>query len=366
MTLSRLCDGISTYGRTSRPVRRTPLGTECMNENKLGHRRSFLQRMTDLQQMTVSANSGKFPITYVCMPGSPYTGSTLLGFLLNNHPECASIGAATGLTAKVDLATYVCSCGARFKDCEFWNQIAARTVELSHPVTVFKKDFWNTHPRISRHRWLNGLLIRSLGSSSLNAARDMVIGGLGPVQRTMSEATLSTASLARAVLEATGKTVFVDTARDHQRPKYLMRSPVDDLKVIHLIRDPRGNTASIMKHTGVEASKAARQWRHYNLEADRVKKLFLDSWMLLHYEELCADPQDTLDRIARFIGIGPTPVSLKVQNDRHHIIGNSMRLRDLGEIREDQTWREMLNENDLRDIARITGAASHRFGYDWP
>ena len=317
--------------------------------------------------MSESAELEAFRYSYVCMPGSPYTGSTLLGFLLNNHPECASIGAATGLTAKVDLATYVCSCGVRFRDCEFWNQIAARTVELSHPVTVFKKDFWNTHPRISRHRWLNGLLIRSLGNTTLNAARDAAIGRLGPVRRMMSEATLSTASLARAVLEAAGKTVFVDTARDHQRPKYLMRSSMDDLKVIHLIRDPRGNSASIMKHTGVGVSKAARQWRHYNLEADRVRTLLAPkSWMLLHYEELCADPQATLDRISRFIGIDPTPVPVNLKSVRHHFIGNSMRLGDLSEIREDQTWREVLNNNDLREIARVAGSASHKFGYDWP
>jgi Sulfotransferase family len=317
--------------------------------------------------MVESAELETFPMNYVCMPGSPYTGSTLLGFLLNNHPECASIGAATGLTAKVDLATYVCSCGVRFKDCEFWNQIAERTVELGHPVTVFKKDFWNTHPRISRRRWLNGILIRSLGSTSLNAVRDEAIGRVGPVQRMMSEATLSTVCLARAVLEAAGKTVFIDTARDHQRPKYLMRSSMDDVKVIHLIRDPRGNSASIMKHTGVGVSKAARQWRHYNVEADRVRKLLVpESWMLLRYEELCADPQATLDRISRFIGIDPTPVPVNLKTVGHHFIGNSMRLRDLGEIREDQTWREVLTENDLREIARITGAASHSFGYDWP
>lgn len=82
--------------------------------------------------------SGGNPVRYVCMPGSPYTGSTLLGFLLNTHPECASIGAATGLTAKIDLATYMCSCGVLFTDCPFWNRIAARTRELHHPVTVFK------------------------------------------------------------------------------------------------------------------------------------------------------------------------------------------------------------------------------------
>jgi hypothetical protein len=307
------------------------------------------------------------PIRYLCMPGSPYTGSTLLGFLLNSHPSCASIGAATGLTSRIDLATYTCSCGERFLDCPFWVRIAARTAELGHPVTVFEKDFWNTHVRMSRRRWLNGVLVRSLGSHSLTAARDAVIGRAGPIRERMSEARLSSWSLAKAVLEATGAEVFVDTARDHQRPKYLSGTPALDVKVVHLVRDPRGNATSIVKHTGVDVSAAARQWRHYNREADRVRERFPpESWMSLHYEDLCADPQGTLDRIAAFIGVQPAPIPSDLGEVEHHIIGNSMRLRGIGEIREDQGWRDTLDEGDLRVIARIAGPVSHRLGYGWP
>jgi len=64
------------------------------------------------------------PVRYVSMPGSPYTGSTLLGMLMTNHPACTSIGAATGLTAKVELDTYLCSCGQLFTECRFWHRIA--------------------------------------------------------------------------------------------------------------------------------------------------------------------------------------------------------------------------------------------------
>ncbi|HZB78713.1 MAG TPA: sulfotransferase [Actinomycetota bacterium] len=307
------------------------------------------------------------PIPYVCMPGSPYTGSTLLGMLMGNHPACASIGAATGLTARVDLSTYLCSCGKRFADCWFWERIARRTIELEHPVTVFQKGFWNTHVRVSDRRSVNGLIVSSLGNASLTAARDAVIGKVGPVARRISEARLSSWSLARAVLEVTGKRVFVDTARDHQRPRHLAGMPRLDVKVIHLVRDPRGNVASIMKHTGVGIGKAARQWRHYNVEADRIRGPFgPESWMLLRYEELCSDPQGTLDRVSRFIGVEPAPISTLLEPSERHVIGNSMRLRALDEIREDLSWRSTLRTRDLRTIARVVGTTSHRLGYEWP
>ncbi len=307
------------------------------------------------------------PIRYVCMPGSPYTGSTLLGMLLGNHPACASVGAATGLTARVDLATYRCSCGARFTDCRFWSRVARRTVELQHPVTVFKSGFWNTHVRISGQRWFNGLVVSSLGNRTLTAARDGVIGRLGAVKRRVSEARHSSWSLARAVLEVTGKSVFVDTARDHQRPRYLAGMPLLDVKVIHLVRDPRGNVASIMKHTGVSVRKAARQWRHYNREAARLRRSFPpESWLLLQYEDLCRDPQETLDRVAGFLCVEPVPVAQLLQPSERHVIGNSMRLRALEEISQDFSWIETLSEQDLEVIAAVSRTTAHRLGYSWP
>ena len=306
-------------------------------------------------------------VRYVCMPGSPYTGSTLLGTLLNAHPECASIGAATGLTHKADLSTYRCSCGKLFRECEFWNQIAASTRALGHPVTVFKTDFWNTHLRLSQNRLINAVLVRSLGSDLLNDVRDPLVGRLPGATAAIAEMGWNTWSLASAVLQSTGKTVFVDTARDHQRPKYLVTHPLLEIKVIHLIRDPRGNAASIMKHTGADVAAAARQWKHYNVEADRVRRYLPSaSWMSLHYEELCADPAGVLDRISEFLGVGRARMQHGLGDVENHIIGNSMRLKGLGEIRQDLSWQTRFGGAELDVIARIVGPTSRHLGFAWP
>ena len=305
-------------------------------------------------------------IPYVCLPGCRFTGSTLLGSLLNEHPECASIGEAKGLIARTDLATYRCSCGELFRQCEFWNHIAARTRAFGHPVDVFKTDLWNTHLRLSRNRLINVLLVRSLGWNALNDARDALVGRLPRVRAAIAEMGWNTWSLALAVLERTGKTVFVDTARDHQRPKYLVGHPLLDVKVIHLVRDPRGNSASIMKHSGVDVATAAKQWTHANVEAARVKRYLPEgSWMSLHYEALCRDPAGVLDRISEFLGIGPMRRD-GFRSADSHIIGNKMRMKGLGEIREDLSWQTSLDSAALSSIARIAGPASHAFGYAWP
>ena len=306
-------------------------------------------------------------LRYVCIPGSPFTGSTLLGTLLNEHPDCASIGAATGLTRRADLSSYLCSCGQKFRQCEFWNHIAARTAALGYPVNVFENNFWNTHLRLSKHRLVNAALVRSLGPAQLTNVRDAVVGRVPVAKRAISRMGWNTWALASAVLEKTGKTVFIDTARDHQRPKYLRMHPLLDVKVIHLIRDPRGNSASIMKHTGADAATAARQWQHYNVEADRMRRYVpAGSWLSLRYEDLCADPAGVLDRISDFVGVDRARTHLGAHNRDSHIIGNKMRLKGLGEIREDRSWQTRLDGADLAALARIAGSTSRRLGYDWP
>jgi hypothetical protein len=314
-----------------------------------------------------SAGPERTRIRYVCLPGSRFTGSTLLGSLLNEHPDCASIGAATGLIWRTDLSSYQCSCGELFRKCEFWNHIAARTKSLGHPVNVFETNFWNTHLRLSRNRLTNALLARSLGWGPLNRGRDAVVGRFPGARAAISRMGWNTWSLASAVLERTGKTVFVDTARDHQRPKYLAPLPMLEVKVIHLIRDPRGNTASIVKHTGADVLTAARHWTHSNTEADRVRRyLPKERWMSLHYEALCADPAGVLDRISGFLGIGRPMMQHGFRGAVSHIIGNKMRMKGLGEIREDLSWRSTLSSAELSTIARIAGSTSRSFGYDWP
>jgi hypothetical protein len=309
---------------------------------------------------------GQVPIRYVCLPGSRFTGSTLLGSLLNEHPECASIGAATGLIRRTNLATYRCSCGELFHECQFWNYVAERTRALGHPVDVFRTNFWNTHLRLSRNYTLNGALLRPLGWEPATRVRDAVVGAFPATRKAKARMAWNTWSLATAVLERTGKPVFVDTARDHQRPKNLADFPMLDVKVIHLVRDPRGNSASIIKHTGADAASAARQWVHSNVEAARARRYFSPQrWLSLRYEELCADPAGVLDRIAGFIGIAPMPRE-GFRNAESHIIGNKMRMKGLAEIREDLSWQTSLAPEQLSTIARVAGPTSHEMGYQWP
>jgi hypothetical protein len=116
----------------------------------------------------------------------------------------------------------------------------------------------------------------------------------------------------------------------------------------------------------VDVATAARQWKHVNVEAERIGRyLPPESWLSLRYEALCADPAAVLDRIADFLGVSRVRME-GFQSSPRHIIGNKMRMKGVSEIREDLSWQTTLTPKDLATIARVAGRASRGFGYAWP
>ena len=265
-------------------------------------------------------------LRYVCIPGSPFTGSTLLGTLLNEHPDCASIGAAVGLPRRPDLITYLCSCGARFRECEFWRDIAARTTSLGYPVNVFESGYWNTHLRLSRQPTLNALLARSLGSDRLNDARDAVVARWPG---------------ARAAILGHGVELMesghggAGEDRKVRVHRYVPRSPASQVsgdappargEGHPPLPRPSRQFGGIMKHTGADAATAAKQWKHYNVEARRVRRYLPENaWLALRYE--IRRPARGIRPDLGFPWRPPGGDPDRARTGKSHIIGNKMRLR---------------------------------------
>jgi hypothetical protein len=286
---------------------------------------------------------------------------------LNTHPDCVSVGESFGLTRRVVIDKYICSCGELLLRCSFWQRLAKRVEELDKPFEI-ASPCWKTRFDVSTNRYINSLAIRSLGSTALDGLRDRCLAPFGSVRRKLDRAGTVNMVFARAAMELSNTRVFVDASKVEHRVRLLARVPELDLRVIHLVRDARGGTASVMKNTRTSnVTVATRSWRRRNLEAERARRFLpSDRWLLIRYGELCADPQAVMDSVADFIGVPHAPLAEDFRSVEHHLIGNQMRLRGSGSIREDLSWRAFLAESDLDTIARISGATNRHFGYDWP
>jgi hypothetical protein len=304
-------------------------------------------------------------MSYLYIAGAGYSGSTLLAFLLNAHPQMVSISETEGPVDRETIREYYCSCGALLIECPFFVEIERRINALG---STFSLTDWQTAFQVSQYEILDIVLTRSLRSDFLDHCRDAVAPlWPGYVQsiRTISQRMVH---FVQATLALSGKTVFVDAQKDPNRIKFLNAIRPFDLKVVHLVRDIRGAVASRLKNAGInDVAWATRKWCSTNMNADRARRsLPPQHWLRVTYSELCADPQGTVDRIADFVGVARAPILHDFHTKEHHILGNRMRLKISGHINEDESWKERLTEDDLRTIAGIGGATNRYFGHDWP
>jgi len=299
---------------------------------------------------------------FVSIQTTAFSGATLLAFLLGAHPQIATIGEMNGLIAREDPEVYLCSCGQKIKECDFWRSVegAMRARGFEFGVARFDMGFGSGGP------WLiQQLRTRSFRNHALNAARD-ALWQAWPGERHRLKALVSrNEAFVESVLAITDKHVFVDTSKDGLRLGALRRFSRFDVRAIHLVRDVRGVVASrLRRNVGVEAGEAARQWTRLHRRHQKT----LDSWPEAHririrYEDLCQDVQGTLGHLYRFCGVDPDFRMMDFRSTSHHIVGNAMRLANLSEIRLDERWRSLLTEDQLREVSGIAGGLSRQLGY---
>jgi len=295
--------------------------------------------------------------------GAGFSGSTLLAFLLNAHPEMASVGEDWGPIPEIaDPHEYACSCGAPLKSCPFWLEVARR---MGQRGLRFGPDEWDTTFDLGGNRLMRQLLVRSLKCNLIDGVRDAVVRRIPPWSGRIAAISTRSAALVRSIREVTGKRVFVSAMKDPLRIRFLIRIPTLRLKVVHLVRDSRGYVSSDMRRRGSSVRRASAYWNRTCGNVERVIRLLPpDRSMLLRYEDLCRDVIGELARIARFVGLEPMTGPISFRDTDHHIIGNPMRLTGSTEVRLDESWREKMSAEVQAEVIRRTRPFRMRYRYE--
>ena len=310
-----------------------------------------------------------------------HSGSTLLTMLLNSHPDVATVGelACKGI---VSPEKYLCSCGSIISECKFWDRINTKANESNIPFCFqdFGTVFRMPNSRLARR--LLGPLHRGTG---LEFIRDASLHLLTRWPKEFRRIAHANEVLVGLIKDYYSCRVFVDKGNKGLRLKYLLRIPSFDIKVIHLVRDGRANALTYMdSRMFADAASESRRgggmgaWHAERLSmgkaAYNVRRCFqeagyvLDSldksqWIRVCYEDLCSDPDSTLNRIFDFIGVDPARRADDFRSVEHHIVGNGMRLDSTSEIRLDEQWKSVLTAEQLAIFDRVAGTMNKRYGY---
>lgn len=288
-------------------------------------------------------------INVLYVAGSPGSGTTLLSFLLNTHPDIFTVSHTMG-HAFDEREGFRCSCGALLPDCPLFSRIAQA---LRNDGLPFAYNRFGTRHQIVAdqrlNRWLTGALPR-VQSNALEKLRDAVVHALPGVATTLRRQDTANLVFIRTALAYSAATVYADTSQDPHRLRHLKRVRDFALSTIHLIRDPRGMAVSYRNRHGIPPEVSTHKWLTEQRTVVRVLEDFTPTMTLL-YEDVCARPDSVMSAIHRFVGLTPHPLPDDFKKTEHHILGNYMRERP-AEITRDDRWKTELSPAERAAVAR--------------
>ena len=307
-----------------------------------------------------SVNSSALRMIFVA--ARPYSGSTLLSFLANTHPEIATVG--EGCCNEIEQpGSYLCSCGDLIADCPFWDAVVRDMQDKGYDFHT--SNFGTRFDCISKNSWLGRFYGGSLRSNKLEDVRDSMLSLWPGYTEKMQQIAARNEALARSILAVSGRKVYFDASKFHITVRYLRKYSNIDLRVVHLVRDVRGATASFMRKIhGGTLRESVNAWirGHRNIER-QMEGMSPDKCLRIRYEDLCQFPEQTLTRLFEFCGVDP---QLEVRDFRmaeHHIVGNHMRMSGAGTLKYDERWKRFLSDEQLLEIDRLAGHINARYGY---
>jgi len=302
-------------------------------------------------------DSTKRTVTYIL--SHSYSGSTLLTYLLANNPDISTIGELKA-TRMGDIASYICSCGEKIVECDFWGQLQDK---MKNEGRKFSLESFST--QFESDKWLcNKLLKSSVRSWGYEKLRSVLFALFQPCRKQRDTILEQCDSLVEFICALQEGNILLDGSKDAIRLLHYVNSGRFNVKVIYLVKDGRGVVNSYVKHRHSSLDKAVQDWIIAQKELDRTYGMINDSnKMLVRYETLCKNPDIELARINDFLGAGGVS-DTRLNKSRQHILGNKMRLVSSDEIRMDEKWKSEMSKDDLDYFMRHAGKYNSRIGFD--
>lgn len=292
--------------------------------------------------------------------GDQRSGSTLLDYLLNWHPDAVSVGELTSLTkhyfklSNRDKNGWACHCGELVSECSFWNDIVSG-LDFSENFETqinYKEPFQN---------YLSTGIQKKNLEKYLNSPKTLKKG------KEMAE---NYWKLYDEIYKKTGKSVIIDSSKNGLIAYLLNKYKRGNIKIILLERDIEAVAVSKVKRSiekiGMRENHKVKSF--LNLLIVSGQKLVLDRMFAMKinkenqgsdavctvdYMELTKNPQKAIDRIADDCGLKHFVVPTRTNEEMpeiKHAIGGSPTRNEKREIKPDMKYQKYLAEHKLASL----------------
>ncbi len=292
------------------------------------------------------------------------SGTTLIERVLGELPGMCALGEVVHLWQRDLRDNERCGCGSSFHDCSFWTAVG----DLA----------FGGWARVDVHRilQLQELVERTRHIPMLAAGHKRDFNALAV------EYAEYYAAIYQAAATVSGAAAIIDSSKHSALAWCLRYSEEIDLRVLHVVRDPRGVAYSWTKTvarpetdgrsemTRYTPARSAVLWNAHNAAFGLLRQRGV-AVRRLRYEDFLADPRGTVDKVAAFAGLdtstaelsflGPGSVQL---GQCHSAAGNPMRFT-VGEVplRPDDAWRTALPPRQRAIVGAVCAPLLRTYGY---
>jgi hypothetical protein len=310
----------------------------------------------------VSARS----IRVLYVGGMPRSGSTLTDLLLHQLPGHIGVGELFYLWRNGLAHDGLCACSAPFSTCPFWSEVGR--VAFGGWDRIDAEHVMRLQDRVDRTARIPLLL-------SPRRPRRFAAD--------LAEYTDILRRLYTAIAAVSGQDVVVDSSKRPSMAYILRTMPDVDLRVVHVVRDPRGVAFSFAKHVQLPAGaalgsemprstarKVSRRWVSVNAMIAGLRRVGVPVTRI-RYEDLVARPDRELRRVLDLMGEDapqgafdhlavsgvPVPRTHVVAGGRIRLINGTMPLR------LDEQWQHDMPDGSRRLVEVMTAPVRSRYGY---
>ena len=300
--------------------------------------------------------------------GTGRSGSTVLANILGEVEGVFAAGEVRYLWQRGLKEGRLCGCGLPVRECPVWSRVLAMAGELDDPDRV--DAIVSMLQRTGRIRNLPAVLAGS------------VVTRVDPAEaHSLAPARAALGDLYAAIASVTGCRVIVNSSKLPAYANVLAATPGIDLRVVHLIRDPRGAAHSwSSKKTLADGAardhmeqigpaKSAVLWDVWNMAGGVLFKGGPERYLRLRYEDFVADPQPAVRKILAMVGMEDAELPFVNAHEartsaNHSVAGNPDRLRHgVITLRSDDRWRSAMAPRNRRLVSTLTSPLLLRYGY---
>jgi hypothetical protein len=292
------------------------------------------------------------PVTVLYIASVPHSGSTILSGILGSVEGLFAAGELFYVSHCLDRGI-PCGCGLHLRECPLWRGVLASG--FGSPEQALER----LRPE---HFWL---LARSL---PVLLARGRVL----PRAPALAAYPSALAELYRAIRERTGCRVVVDSSKSPSYAYLLERSGAVDLRVVHLVRDPRATAFSWRRarnRLDVHPTTFGLLWAYWNAAIRRLWGGRRGRYLLLRYEDFARDPQGAVRRVLELAGEAAGGLPFAAADvavlEAGHQLGGNWNTSPSGPtpLRPDEEWRERTSPAEALLTTCVTWPVQRRYGY---